>query len=55
MQYLRDLPTVAILKAIGVKPPAGSTVLIDSNLGPLAFVAPREGLFRRRDHLRATR
>jgi von Willebrand factor type A domain/Aerotolerance regulator N-terminal len=43
MQYIRDLPTVAILKAIGVKPPTGSTVLIDSNLGPIAFVAPREG------------
>jgi von Willebrand factor type A domain/Aerotolerance regulator N-terminal len=43
MQYLRDLPTVAIMKAIGVKPPTGSTVLIDSNVGPLAFVAPREG------------
>ena len=43
MLYIRDLPTVAILKAIGVEPPVGSTVLIESNLGPLAFVAPREG------------
>ncbi len=31
------------LKAIVVEPPPGSTVLIESNRGPLAFVAPREG------------
>lgn len=43
MQYIRDLSTVVIVKATGVDPPAGSTVLIESNLGPLAFVAPREG------------
>jgi hypothetical protein len=43
MQYIRDLPTVVILKAIGVEPPIGSTVLMESNLGPLAFIAPREG------------
>jgi hypothetical protein len=43
MQFVRDLPTVAILKAIGVDPPPGSTTLIESNKGPLAFVAPREG------------
>ncbi len=43
MQYIRDLSTVAILKATGVDPPTGSTVLIESNVGPLAFVAPREG------------
>ncbi len=43
MQYIRDLSTVAILKATGVDPPTGSTVLIESNLGPLAFIAPREG------------
>ena len=43
LQFVRDLPTVAILKAIGVEPPAGSTILIESNKGPLAFVAPREG------------
>ncbi len=43
MQYVRDLSTVAILKAIGVEPPIGSTTLIESNVGPLAFVAPREG------------
>jgi len=43
MQFVRDLPTVGILKAIGVDPPPGSTTLIESNKGPLAFVAPREG------------
>jgi hypothetical protein len=43
MQFVRDLPTVGILKAIGVEPPPGSTILIESNKGPLAFVAPREG------------
>jgi hypothetical protein len=43
MQYIRDLSTVVILKATGVEPPPGSSVLIESNLGPLAFVAPREG------------
>src|SRR5262249_50179917 len=43
MQFVRDLPTVGILKAIGVDLPPGSTTLIESNKGPLAFVAPREG------------
>ncbi len=43
MQYVRDLSTVVIAKATGVEPPPGSSVLIESNLGPLAFVAPREG------------
>ncbi len=43
LQYIRDLPTIAILKAVGVEPPIGSAILIESNLGPLAFVAPREG------------
>ena len=43
MQYIRDLAQVRILKAVGVEPPPGSTRLIESNLGPLAFVAPREG------------
>jgi hypothetical protein len=43
MQYIRDLSTVAVLKATGVDPPVGSSVLIESNLGPLAFVVPREG------------
>jgi hypothetical protein len=26
-----------------VEPPTGSTILIESNVGPLAFIAPREG------------
>lgn len=43
MQYVRDLSTVAILKAMTVEPPPGSTNLIEGNQGPLAFVAPREG------------
>ena len=47
MQFVRDLSTVVILKAIAVEPPQGSAVLIESNHGPLAFVTPREGLLRR--------
>lgn len=43
LQYVRDLSTVVIAKATGVEPPPGSSILIESNLGPLAFVAPREG------------
>jgi hypothetical protein len=43
LQYVRDLGTVVVAEGIGVEPPAGSSVLIESNLGPLAFVAPREG------------
>ncbi len=43
MQYIRDLSTVVILKAIAVEPPVGSTTLLESNQGPLAFVVPREG------------
>ncbi len=43
MQYVRDLSNVAILNATSVEPPPGSTTLIESNLGPLAFNAPREG------------
>ncbi len=43
LQFVRDLPTVAILKATTAEPPPGSTVLIESDKGPLAFVAPREG------------
>jgi len=43
MQYVRDLSTVAVLKATGVDLPVGATPLIESNVGPLAFVAPREG------------
>jgi Aerotolerance regulator N-terminal/von Willebrand factor type A domain len=43
MQFVRDLSTVAIVKATGVELPPGSSVLIESNLGPIAFTAPREG------------
>lgn len=43
LQYVRDLGTVAILKATTVDPPTGSSILIESNLGALAFAAPREG------------
>ena len=43
MQYIRDLSTVLIAKAVTVEPPPGSTVLIEGNQGPLAFIAPREG------------
>ena len=43
LRYVRDLSTVAIAKATGVDPPPGSSVLIESNLGSLAFVVPREG------------
>jgi hypothetical protein len=43
MQFIRDMPTVRIIKAVGVEPPPGSSILIESNQGPLAFVAPREG------------
>jgi len=43
MQYVRDLAQIRILKGIAVEPPPGSTRLIESNLGPIAFVAPREG------------
>jgi hypothetical protein len=43
MEYIRDLPKVVIMKASIVEPPPGSSILIESNLGPLAFSAPREG------------
>ena len=43
MQFIRDLPTVIIDKASVVELPPGATPLIESNLGPLAFIAPREG------------
>jgi len=43
LRYIRDLPTVAILKAVMVDPPEGATNLIESDHGPLAFLAPREG------------
>jgi hypothetical protein len=43
LQYVRDLSLVFVAKANLVEPPAGATTLIESNLGPLAFVMPREG------------
>ena len=43
MQYVRDLAQIRILKAIGVEPPPGSTRLIESDHGTIAFIAPREG------------
>ena len=43
MQYIRDLPLVAIATAKIVELPTGAKSLIDSNQGSLAFIAPREG------------
>ncbi|WP_422926222.1 vWA domain-containing protein [Singulisphaera sp. PoT] len=43
LQFVRDLTTVAILKATSVEPPPGSTKLIESDRGALAFIAPRQG------------
>jgi hypothetical protein len=43
LQYVRDLPLVLIRKALVVDPPPGSTTLIESDKGPIAFVSPREG------------
>ena len=43
MQFVRDLPTVIINKAGIVDLPTGASPLIESNLGPIAFIAPREG------------
>jgi hypothetical protein len=43
LRFIQDLSNVAILKATAVDPPPGSSVLIESNLGPIAFTAPREG------------
>ncbi|WP_435016776.1 vWA domain-containing protein [Tundrisphaera sp. TA3] len=43
MQYIRDLSVVRVAKATVAEPPPGSTVLIEGDSGPLAFVAPRGG------------
>ena len=43
MQYVRDLSTIRILKAQTIDPPPGSTTLIETNGGPIAFVFPRGG------------
>ena len=43
LQYVRDLPLVLIRRGIVAEPPPGSTSLIESDKGTLAFIAPREG------------
>jgi hypothetical protein len=43
MQYVRDLNTVLVRKAVTCELPTGATTLIDSDGGPLAFLAPRGG------------
>jgi von Willebrand factor type A domain/Aerotolerance regulator N-terminal len=43
MQYIRDLSLVYVAKANIVELPVGAKSLIDSNQGPLAFMASREG------------
>ena len=43
LQYVRDLPLVLIRQAVIVDPPPGSTTLVESDKGPLAFITPREG------------
>ena len=43
LQYVRDLGLVFVARGSIVELPPGATSLIESNLGPLAFVVPREG------------
>jgi hypothetical protein len=43
MQFIRELSVIRVLKATIVEPPPGSTVLFESDSGPVAFVAPRNG------------
>ncbi len=43
LQYVRDLHLVFVAKAKLVDLPPGAKSLIDSNQGPVAFIAPREG------------
>jgi hypothetical protein len=43
LQYIRDLALVFVAKANVIEPPTGSTTLIESNQGPLAFTVPRDG------------
>jgi hypothetical protein len=44
MQFIRDLSVVLVNKASVLdEMPTGTTSLIESNAGPLAFVVPREG------------
>jgi len=42
MQWI-DLGDVLVAEAVPLKPPAGATPLVDSDVGTLAAVAPREG------------
>jgi hypothetical protein len=43
MMHMIDMGDVLILEGTPLAPPRGSTVLIDSTVGPLAAIAPREG------------
>ena len=43
MQYVRDLNTVVVQKAVTCDLPTGATALIETDGGALAFVAPRGG------------
>ena len=44
MQYVRDMTTVVIIsKAVTCELPSDSTALVESDKGPIAFVAPRNG------------
>ena len=43
MQYVRDLNTVVVQKAVTCELPVGATALIETEGGALAFVAPRGG------------
>jgi hypothetical protein len=43
MQFIRELSVIRVLKATIVEPPPGSTVLFESDSGPIAFIAPRNG------------
>jgi hypothetical protein len=43
MQYIRDIGQLRISKALVIEPPTGSKKLIESDRGPIAFVASRSG------------
>jgi len=43
LNYVRDLGVILIRQSLVLDPPPGSSVLINSDQGPLAFVTPREG------------
>jgi hypothetical protein len=42
MQFL-EVGNLRILEGFPIDPPAGSTVLVDSDIGPLVVIGPREG------------